>query len=237
MRLLAISLLLLSTQPAAALDILTCGAVVPRGEVGVLQNDLTCSGEYAAVSLESGASVDLNGHAIHWPATKGVICLGMRCAVTSGVPGGEITGTITGIFKFTRGALVVSDVSVHDLDAPPPGDHGIEAPSSRVDLTRVSVLRTGYRGIIARRLRATDVESSAHGDAGVFVVRTLTSSNLTADGNAAGVVAKRINAENLVARTTAAPGCRRSASTSSEARSRATTRRSISTSGRKACRG
>jgi hypothetical protein len=96
MRLLAISLLLLSTQPAAALDILTCGAVVPRGEVGVLQNDLTCSGEYAAVSLESGASVDLNGHAIHGPATKGVICLGTRCAVTRGVRGGEITGTITG---------------------------------------------------------------------------------------------------------------------------------------------
>src|SRR5262245_12649283 len=200
-------LVLLVARPGAALDITACGAAVPQGEVGIVLGDLDCSGEYAAVTLAQRASLDLNGHAIRGPATKGVVCTAKRCTVMSSLPGAEITGTITGIFKFTPGLLMVSDVSVHDLDAPFPGDHGIEAPDSRVDLARVSTLRTGYRGVIAQRLRATDIESSGHVDVGILVIRTLKSTNLTADGNGGiGVVANRITAQNLVARDNGGAG-------------------------------
>ena len=204
---LLLALCALGSQPAWALDITACGATVPPGETGVLQADLLCSGEYAGVTLENEATLDMNGHSIRGPAVKGVICTKRRCAVKSSVPGSEISGTITGIFKFTTGVLTVSDVYVHDLDAPFPGDHGIEAPDSLIELTRVVVQRTGFRGIIARRLIATDVEVSEHVDIGVFVVRRLVATNLTSDENTGfGVTAKHIDANNLVARNNGSGG-------------------------------
>ena len=205
---LLLALCALGSQPAWALDITACGATVPPGETGVLQADLLCSGEYAGVTLENEATLDMNGHSIRGPAVKGVICTKRRCAVKSSVPGSEISGVINGIFKFTvGGVLSVSDVYVHDLDAPFPGDHGIEAPDSRVELTRVVVRRTGYRGIIARRLVATDVEVSEHNDNGVFVVRRLDATNLTSTDNTGyGIVARHVYATNVVALNNAGGG-------------------------------
>ena len=89
---LLLALCVLGSQPAWALDITACGATVPPGETGVLQADLLCSGEYAGVTLENQATLDMNGHSIRGPAVKGVICTERRCAVMSGVPGSEISG-------------------------------------------------------------------------------------------------------------------------------------------------
>ena len=154
-----VALLAFGSQRAWALDITACNTTVPPRETGVLQADLLCAGEFAGVTLENLATLDMNGHSIRGPAVKGVICTERNCAVMSSVPGSEISGTITGIFKFTTGVLTVSDVYVHDLDAPFPGDHGIEAPDSHIELMPAGVRRTGFRGIIARRLIATAVPS------------------------------------------------------------------------------
>lgn len=203
-----LALVLLAATVAAALDLTTCGAVVARGQTGVLRNDLLCAGEFAGVSLESGATLDLNGYAIRGPAVKGVYCSG-RCRVVSRVPGGEITGTITGIFNWTTLPLTVRDVTVRDLDPATP-DFGIEAPAAKVDLQRVTVRRAGNIGIIARRAFLREVDASEQLDIGVYGIDLVRAWHLVTDDNGTwGVVtAGRLAAADLLARGNGMGGIR-----------------------------
>jgi hypothetical protein len=72
-RLLQISLssgaLLLLATPVFAVDIVTCGQIVPPSETGVLVADLDCSAsaEPFSVTLRSEAILDLNGHTLTGP--------------------------------------------------------------------------------------------------------------------------------------------------------------------------
>src|SRR5207249_8114063 len=68
---------LLVGNPGWAIDILSCGEMVPAGDVGVLQADLTCSG--VGVEVDEMATLQLNGHSITG-ASPGVFCP-HRCTI------------------------------------------------------------------------------------------------------------------------------------------------------------
>src|SRR4030095_438815 len=89
-----VALLAFGSHRAWALAITACNTTVPPRETGVLQADLLCAGEFAGVTLENFATLDMNGHSIRGPAVKGVICTERNCAVMSSVPGSERSGTL-----------------------------------------------------------------------------------------------------------------------------------------------
>jgi hypothetical protein len=199
-----IAVLLLLAAPlarAATVPITACSAEVMSGDTGVLQNDLVCPAEtYAAVTVQYGGTLDLNGYAIRGFAVKGVSCLG-RCLVTSSVPGAEITGIVNGIFNWKRGTLTVRDLTVRDLVTYPdvPVDYGIEAPDATIVLERVAVHGAGD-GVLGRRVRATGVDASGNVRAGLLAVATLRATDVVVTGNGTfGLAATRVLGTNVVA--------------------------------------
>ncbi|HEV7734589.1 MAG TPA: hypothetical protein VGR62_20615 [Candidatus Binatia bacterium] len=54
----------LAAQSAHALDITTCGTVVPERTVGVLVADLECIGSGPSITVERAASLNLDGHTL-----------------------------------------------------------------------------------------------------------------------------------------------------------------------------
>src|SRR5262249_23441363 len=94
----------LLSAPAGAVDVVACGQVVQRGEVGDLVGDLACPG--GGVVLEAKAALNLNGHVLAGPGAGsgsclfpdcgGVWCQGSRCTVEGP---GEITGFPIGIWS------------------------------------------------------------------------------------------------------------------------------------------
>src|SRR4030095_10207284 len=101
MRLLVAGLLftLFAAVPARALDVTGCPAVVPPGEVGVVQNDIDCAvgppeHPHFVIVRQRNARRDLNGHTItllQGPSTLGPLNCVSRCEVNG--PG---TLTISG---------------------------------------------------------------------------------------------------------------------------------------------
>jgi len=137
---------------ATAVDITTCGALVPEGETGVLQADL--SGCADGVTLAQDATLQMNGHAILNSSAVGVHCTAGRCRVTGP---GEIGGADFGIRLDGgtpgRHALYIDDVDVHDS-----GSFGIYA-FARIIATNLSVRGTiaNTFGVYAADLRGTGI--------------------------------------------------------------------------------
>lgn len=142
---------------AAAYDVTRCGAVVPDGELGVLQQDLSCP-SYGVVSLGSGSSLELNGYTLEWanPAGGGysvVDCSFSRTGCTVRGPGtircigGGFAEELipVGVRAPARGTVVVEDVVISGCSG------GItDIRSDR--LTRVVDVtcgRSSHRGICA----------------------------------------------------------------------------------------
>jgi hypothetical protein len=145
---------------AGAVDITTCGQLVPAGEVGVLQADLSgCVANDVAVAVADRGMLQLNGHAIESGAV-GVQCVGRRCTVEG--PGEVRDLSLFGIWiTAERGRLVVRDAVVRDN-----GSIGIASTGSlaRIALERVTVTgsRSGIETTTNGGVTGEDVDASGN---------------------------------------------------------------------------
>src|SRR5262245_46548208 len=163
-----------------ALDIASCGADVPSGQVGALQADLTCASTTTAVVLEEVATLQMNGHSISGAGT-GVFC-STRCTVQGP---GEIVGAANfGIVTSTNPGprVLVEDVTIRDGA----GSAIAFGQPGSLDLRNVTVTNNGggVAATNAGRIRGTDVVITNNA-AGGAQARRLRFTRLTLQGNGA----------------------------------------------------
>ena len=166
-RLTSLALLPLLVGPAYGVDITMCGQVVPAGETGVLQADLSgCSA--IGLTLEDGAGVQLNGHAITSAAdgVNGIVCQG-GCLVQG--PGKiSVDYGIVGNGHLRRQSLRVEDVDLEDN-----GGVAVLSLKSFVFARNVTVTGTGFE----------HVGNPPGGTIAIHTYRGLFGKNLTVSNN------------------------------------------------------
>jgi hypothetical protein len=166
MRLLAAALLLAlsAAVPARALDITACPAVVPPGEVGVIQGDFVCAGgssenQYFSIVLQRGARLDLNGHTLTYlqdSTTIGPVNCESKCEVNG--PGTLTTpGGGAGIWIENRGRASVHDLAITGFHT------GISAPAARLTLANTSIDASHFGILAARRVFLDQVDITLAG--------------------------------------------------------------------------
>src|SRR5262245_22565917 len=90
-----LAVLALAGVPAHALDINSCGAVIPDGEVGTLTADLVCTDPASAITIGAGSRLILGGHRVEGLSADGptsisvIRCASKRCTI---VGPGEVVG-------------------------------------------------------------------------------------------------------------------------------------------------
>jgi hypothetical protein len=165
------------TGTATAVDITSCGALVPAGETGVLQADL--SGCADGVALAQDATIEMNGHAI-LNSGVGVHCTAGRCRITGP---GEIGSADVGVRLDGewpgRHVLYIDDVDVHDS-----ANYGIYA-FARIIATNLSVSGTiaNTFGVYAAELRGTGISVTNNAGTGLGIGANARVIGLTATGN------------------------------------------------------
>jgi hypothetical protein len=136
---------------AHAVDVTSCGQTLHPGEVGVLQNDLTCN-TGTGVRLENGAVLDLGGHTltIQLGSFTAVECLA-RCSVLGA---GRLTRVGAGPSGAASSRKARGESSTGlDLDG---FAVGIQAPFARITLTD-TIIQNVYLGVEGHRLDIDDV--------------------------------------------------------------------------------
>lgn len=202
-RLLPLALLVLflfSPPPAAGLDIpgdlSSCGIHVRRGDPGVLQGDLDCSGSsgVSAITLRDGAKLSLNGHRIVGPANgQGVACWpAVAPALTCTIEGpGQITGARFGIAASSKSRI--RNLTVHGNEVGIWVVYGDVAHAALVDLKGVTIRDNAAEGIMGGgAIRATDTAITNNGGVGTtsYGPSRLVRTSITGNGGS-GVVTGR----------------------------------------------
>jgi hypothetical protein len=154
--------LVLLAAPALAIDVTAPGQTVPKGQVGVVQSDLACSSA-GGVFLESGATLEMNGHVLDGCFVVGAGLSPVRIVVRG-------PGTIRNAGMVIReGSLRADDVVIED--SPSWGIIGSgdsqDGPST-LRLRNVTVTGSGFDGIRATKVVARVVTSSGNGVAPGF---------------------------------------------------------------------
>jgi hypothetical protein len=147
----------LVANAALAVDVTSCGQVIPANEVGSLTGDLDCSAAAAgskAVSLGNRATLELNGNTIVAPeAGVGVSCDSVRRCTISG-PGfvlGAPPAKTPGVGIASDGAVTVNGpIQIYRNET------GILAADGKVTISG-AVLRNNGDGIIAKIVRGGGV--------------------------------------------------------------------------------
>ena len=167
---LAASLLLAGA--AGGVEVTACGETVPAGETGILQGDLVCSGNSGnvAITLESNATLDLNGFTLTAPDEDGaaVFCSHRACTVVSrAATPGTLSGASTGGFGiYANGSdtptvrrVVIDNVVIRDVEY-----WGVWTPDVRlVTASHVTVSGCQRYGIGAEKLVVQAVVATANG--------------------------------------------------------------------------
>lgn len=168
---IALLVLALAPAPVLALDIpgdpSSCGIVVERGDPGVLQGDLDCTGQpsFFAIELRPGAKLELNGHTISGARGANVSCFVAATKACTIAGPGEITGAPFGVSSASR--LKMSDVDVHQNDVGIHIIYGAVSHAALVKLDRVTVRDNDAEGIKGGGiLRITDSSITGNGDVG-----------------------------------------------------------------------
>lgn len=204
-RALFTSLLLLASGPVQAgeiVEITTCDQEVPRGGVGILQNDLVCPTAHHcegdpmipcatsadcpggvaceapyAVELKRAATLRLNSHSI----VGGYFAV--RCEARCSVEGpGDISGAS------------YAAVSVY-------------LKPDRINLTNLSLHHNTSGTLQARVLNLVDVDLSNNTLRGIELTRLVKGTNVTASGNGLqGIFAERVRVQSLTATGNGAEG-------------------------------
>jgi hypothetical protein len=199
-------LALVTAVSASAGDITTCGQTVATGDIGELQNDLTCSTGEVGVTLERAAKLRLNGHSITG-GSAGV--LGPPAGRFEVRGPGTIAGAeVAGIYVGPDASAKVSDLTIQGSYW---GIEGDPSAGSRSRVKAVDVIATGntYIGIEAVKLVLRNVDASGNpGLAGIQGSR-ISGADVTASNNGTppatsgwgyGVVGfSRVRLRNLVA--------------------------------------
>ena len=169
----SVALVLVLAAPVRALDITTCGQVVPRRTTGVLQVDLSCTPTPSndnfyrfGIELEGGATLDLNGHTLTLLGcgnAAGVLCNG-NCVVTSSTGTATIVGPSPQLNEGCNG-IFGRTVSASKLAVSSFGN-GIFAGRR---LTAADVTASNnFRGLRARTAVLDNVTANDNGDAGIL---------------------------------------------------------------------
>src|SRR5262245_38941701 len=213
----AASTLLLSA-PASGVNVVACGQIVRRGEVGDLLADLACPG--GGVVLEAKAALNLNGHVVAGPGAGsgsclfpdcgGVWCQGSRCTVEGP---GEITGFPIGIFSqdpidlARKGRVTAANLLLRG------NNEGLRARSAGLSSV---VARENGLGISAESCRLENVEASANGPLPLglavgIVGRTIRGGDVRVEGNLGAfgaIVATNVNLTRATVTGNAGDGIR-----------------------------
>jgi hypothetical protein len=206
-----VSLVLLNTLPAAAVDVTSCGAVVPAGQIGVLMADLDCTGSPSTVpnvELQRGATLDMNGHSLSrqddgGEAAIAILCPARgRCTITG-------PGTIFGhVYVSSGGNQILRDITAHDVEAGILAYiHGaVPTRFGKLHLTNVIVSGATYGGVVANRIKAENLQVTGAQE-GWGIQGGVRGTNIVASANVGGgIVGKRIRIDGLVATNNGVPG-------------------------------
>ena len=174
--------LMLLAAPALAIDITAPGQTVPRGQVGVLQADLSCAPSALGVFLDDGATLEMNGHALDGCFVGGAGLSRVDIAVHG--PGLIRHAGIA----IRQGTLRARDVAIQDSPSfGIIGSGSSEDGPSTLRLQHVTVTVSGLDGIVATKVVARDVTSSGNGVAalgwGVIGWGGVKGRNLIVSGN------------------------------------------------------
>ena len=179
-----------SIERAAAINIDNCGQTIPDNEVGVLTADLNCPSASTAVYVGSGATLNMNGHAIDVPNGWGVWCsAAVRCTVTGGGQFGalgEIRGAEAGVYLGRRARLSAESVVIRDCVTGVEGEDWNAERGASARLTNVQISGSEGAGVRVSRLKADNVrieDNPGTGIAGPSGGR-LKAKGLTVTGNA-----------------------------------------------------
>ncbi|MBM4244456.1 MAG: hypothetical protein FJ148_11670 [Deltaproteobacteria bacterium] len=174
---------------ASAVDIpgdpSSCGITIERGDPGVLQGDLGCTGlgENSAITLNPGATLVLDGFRVtndnHGVSCHASVSPARTCTITGP---GEITGAFNGVAAASR--VRIEDVTIHGNVNGTWKIYGNVPWAARVDLENV-VIRdnsaAGTRG--GGAIRATDSVIRDNGDVGMTSQGPTTLRRTTITGN------------------------------------------------------
>lgn len=203
MRRLVITVLVLSLVPAAAwsLDIpgdpSSCGIIIQRGDPGVLQGDLDCTGQTgaSALTLGGGAKLYLNGHRISGGQNQNVHCYpAVSPSRTCTIEGpGELTGAPIGLAAASRARL--REVIIHGNGVGIYKTYGDINHSARLDLDAVTIRDNTNEGIRGGgAIRAKDSTIRDNGGVGTtsYGPSRLVRTTITGNGGS-GIVTGRYN--------------------------------------------
>jgi len=209
--------------PGAALDIVSCGVTVPRGEVGVLQADLACPASPFVVRLLRGATLDLNGHSLQGgnSTTAAVVGVGADDGQDPiGIGPGRFTivgpGSIAGVtnppfYNGTQACVLISNgrvdigsdtgiVDIHHCINGIRGSIGDDGPNghARAFVAQTSVHDTVDAAISVGKLHAANTSVSQNLGMGVSADKKLIATDVTANDNGAiGLYARVIKGTNV----------------------------------------
>jgi hypothetical protein len=163
---------LVLASPALALDVTSCGVVVPAREIAEVRNDLVCASG-TGVTLQSRATLRLNGFRFSG-AALGISCAG-PCTIEGG--GGSISDMGIAV-QHAKGRLVVSELEIFDVEL------GVQSlhRSSVVVATDVVAHDTEYPFVVAGKLVATNVTTN-DSYYGIAAIRGIVAVNVTAANN------------------------------------------------------
>jgi hypothetical protein len=165
---------------AAAIDITTCGQLIPAGETGILQNDLTCD-TGAVLSMGSDSTFELNGHTItktgngtvldvHSPGGHKIrgpgqlVNVSIACGVGFDydrklhVEGIDIVSTTYGAIDcLDQGGLGDNRLTVKDVNVTAASESAFGILGRRVKVSDVTIEGTNLIALLARRLKGKNV--------------------------------------------------------------------------------
>ena len=195
-RFASLALVPLLVGPAYGVDITMCGQVVPAGETGVLQADLSGCSRNPGVTVGDGGSVLLNGHSITStaPGANGIVCEG-GCLVQG--PGKiSVDYGIVHSSHLRRQSLRVEDVDFED-------NGGVAVLSiegfvfarnvtvtgngfEHVDPSNVTIAVHAYRGLFGKNLTVTN-----NGGVGIDTIRLKLIDSVVTGNNGWDIIAFR----------------------------------------------
>jgi hypothetical protein len=147
--------LLVAASATSAADLTGCHQNVAAGSLGVLQNDIDCTGAQFGrwgVVLEPGAKLDLNGHSITG-GFGGVWCQG-KCSIQG--PGSIENTSVSGAFLYGKARVKNVDIANCGGGIEP---HDFGDTSISIKAKGVTITGSGS-GISAQKVKATDVAVS-----------------------------------------------------------------------------
>jgi hypothetical protein len=180
---LAVAALVFVPFGADAVDVTTCGQIVPRGQVGVLTGDLNCTTRFG-VQLEERATLDLAGHTLS-VTDDGQLPLNIAVFCASGPD--LIHGSCRVLSSAATPGVVAGDGAVYS---------GILGKRVRVENVDVDGFAT-YGIIGSHKTQLSGVSVSGVGDVGVVSTKKIKASEVTVQGNGQGIFAPVVRLENV----------------------------------------